>query len=144
MFLLECENYISGDIWIVRCPILEISGIGPKNEAMQMLKSAIETAANAPGFCVTLQPPCGFPTEVASNDDAILLGLVLKRQRQKKKLTLLEVAKRMGQRSKNTLLRYERGRSLPTIRQMEKLFNAIGIDHSLTIRITPKPEPQAT
>ena len=46
-------------------------------------------------------------------------------------LTLAEAAARLGQRSRNAYARYEQGRAMPTVEQVERLLEAIARGHRL-------------
>ena len=54
-----------------------------------------------------------------------MIALMLKRQREAHRLTLAEVARRLGQKSPNAYARYEQGKSLPTVEKLNKLMKAI-------------------
>ncbi len=54
-----------------------------------------------------------------------MIALMLKRQREAHRLTLIEVAQRLGQKSPNAYARYEQGKSLPTVEKLNKLMKAI-------------------
>jgi transcriptional regulator with XRE-family HTH domain len=54
-----------------------------------------------------------------------MIALMLKRQREAHRLTLLEVARHLGQKSPNAYARYEQRKSLPTMDKLNRLLKAI-------------------
>ena len=64
--------------------------------------------------------------EIGSNDNKVMIGLLLKRQRQLNNLTVQEMAERLGSSSKNAYARYEQGKTLPSIDKLQELLSAAG------------------
>ena len=64
--------------------------------------------------------------EIGSNDNKVMIGLLLKRKRQLNSLTIQQVAERLGSTSKNAYARYEQGKTLPSIDKLQDLLNATG------------------
>jgi transcriptional regulator with XRE-family HTH domain len=58
---------------------------------------------------------------------------MFRRLRLKNKLTLKEVAKRMGAKSHNAYARYEQGKSIPTIEKLSILISAINPDQDFIV-----------
>ncbi len=58
---------------------------------------------------------------------------LLRRQRMKHGLTLVEVSKRLGAKSFNTYARYEQGRSVPTIDKFSLLLSALSEDNGFVL-----------
>lgn len=71
--------------------------------------------------------------EIACDDTPVVIGLLLRRQRQKSGLSLAEAAQRLGAKSRNAYARYESGTSVPTVAKLDELLRAIAPDRDLVI-----------
>ena len=116
------ENY-----WLIEISILDAMTQGrTRKEALMMAKDLLETLVNDPAVKFTITTPSAtsefFGVE---SDSPKLLALVLRRLRLSSGLSLAEVAVRLGQKSKNTYARYERGTSVPSVDKFIKLIQAV-------------------
>jgi hypothetical protein len=96
-----------------------------RRDALLMVADAIESLANQRGFRAKVYPSQGQRFEVGSSDSATLTALLLRRQREAHGLSLADVAKRLGQRSRNAYARYERGAAVPTIEKLQRLLSIV-------------------
>jgi hypothetical protein len=122
--------------WLIEVPLLDVMTQGTsKNNAYCMIADAIESLINRKGFKVDVRPLGSESFTVGASPDSPMIALMLKRQREVHRLTLLEVARRLGQKSPNAYARYEQGKSLPTVEKLNKLLKAIdpGFDPILKI-----------
>jgi hypothetical protein len=112
--------------WLIEVPLLDITTQGTsKDDAYCMIADAIECLVNQKGFKVDVYPLCSESFTVGANRESVMIALMLKRQRESHGLTLVEVARRLGQKSPNAYARYEQGKSLPTLDKLNKLMKAI-------------------
>jgi predicted RNase H-like HicB family nuclease len=112
--------------WLVEVPLLDVITQGTsKNDAYYMIADAIEALVNQKGFRVDVRPHGNESFTVGSSLESWMVALMLKRQREAHRLTLAEVARRLGQKSPNAYARYEQGKSLPTVEKLNKLMKAI-------------------
>jgi DNA-binding XRE family transcriptional regulator len=115
-----------GRLWMAEVPMLDALTQGRSEpEALRMLADLVETMADREGFRVDVSRGAGTSLEVASNDPATLVSVLLRRQREKHGLSLTEVARRLGARSKTAYARYEQGASVPTITKFFELLAAV-------------------
>jgi len=115
-----------GKWWEIRVPILGVSTQGvTKKDAYEMVADAIEMLVEKEGFKVTVYPRRDGRFEVGSNDDKALLAYYLRRLRARNKVSLNQVAARMGSKSPNAYGRYEQGRSVPTMLKFRELLEAV-------------------
>ena len=115
-----------GKFWLVEIPAFDAITQGrTKREALAMAEDLIETMAGVSGFRAKVYAASGEAFEIGGNRLSVLLALLLRRQRERQGLTLAEAAKKLGQRSKNAYARYEQGRAMPTVEQVERLLQAI-------------------
>jgi predicted RNase H-like HicB family nuclease len=120
--------------WAIEVPILDVITQGrTKKEAYEMIADAIETLANKEGFKLNVYPGEGEDFEIDSDDTTTLLALLLKRQRVKHGLTLIEASKRLGSSSQNAFARYEQGKTRPTMQMFERLLKAIAPEKEYVI-----------
>ncbi len=123
-----------GKFWAIEVPILGVVTQGyTKKEAYEMIADAIESLVNKKGFKVEVFPGKGDYFELGSPDLSSLTAFLLRRQRMKQGLTLVEVAKRLGAKSHNTYARYEQGKSIPTIEKFSKLLSALSPDNDFVL-----------
>lgn len=117
----KCSKY-----WLVEVPLLDVMTQGTsKNDAYSMISDAIEGLVNQKGFRVDVRPLDRESFTVGASQESAMIALMLKRQREAHRLTLVEVARRLGQKSPNAYARYEQGKSLPTLEKLNKLMKAI-------------------
>jgi predicted transcriptional regulator len=125
-----------GKHWLAEIPAFDAMTQGrTKREALAMAEDLIETLAGVRGFRAKVYPAAGGTFEIGGNRLGVLLALLLRRQRERQGLTLAEAAARLGQRSRNAYARYEQGRAMPTVEQVERLLEAIAPGHRLVWHI---------
>jgi predicted RNase H-like HicB family nuclease/DNA-binding XRE family transcriptional regulator len=124
----------SGRYWAIEVPILGVVTQGStKKNAFDMISDAIESLVNKKGFKLEVFPGKNSYFEVGSLDMAVLTSFLLRRQRIKHGLTLLDVTKRLGAKSHNTYARYEQGKSVPSIEKFNQLLSAISPDRDFVL-----------
>ena len=112
--------------WLAEVPLLDVMTQGTsKDNAYQMITDAIESLINKKGFKADVRLVGGESFTIGANQETPLIALMLKRQREAHRLTLQEVARRLGQKSANAYARYEQGKSVPTVEKLNKLMRAI-------------------
>jgi transcriptional regulator with XRE-family HTH domain len=90
-------------------------------------------------------------TSVHRSDDrsasypALLLGVVLRYQREAHHLSLADVAKRIAASSRNAYARYEHGTSMPKLDTVQEILKAVAPELALTLgpRKGPTAAPRA-
>lgn len=118
--------YKDGRFWLAEVPILHVMTQGrTRTEALAMAKDLLETLVNRPGFAVDVYPRQNGKFEVSASDMRSLIGLLLRRQRERSGLSLAEAAERLGAKSRNAYARYERGTSAPTVEKLSELLQAV-------------------
>lgn len=124
----------SGRYWAIEVPILGVVTQGrTKKEAFEMMSDAIESLVNKKGFRIDVFPGRDSYFEVGSNKVGFLTAFLLRRQRIKYGLTLVEVAKRLGAKSHNAYARYEQGKSVPTVEKFNQLLSAISPERDIVL-----------
>jgi len=115
-----------GKFWLAEVPMLDALTQGrTRPEAFRMIADLVETMADKRGFRVRVYPAPHGVFEIGSDDAAGLVAVMLRRQREKHGLSLAEVARRLGARSKTAYARYEQGRSVPTVEKLFELLAAV-------------------
>ena len=99
-----------------------------------MIKDAVELLANTPGFRVDVYPGVGDQFELGARDERTLVALLLRRQRQARGLSLAEVTRRLGLKSRNAYARYEQGKAVPTVEKLTELLRAVNPERELVLR----------
>ena len=124
----------NGKFWLADIPFLELMTQGrTKKELLLMVEDLFVTLAGKKGFEVNVKCTKDGIIEIGSNDNKVMVGLLLKRKRQLNNLTIKQVAERMGSTSKNAYARYEQGKTLPSIDKLQDLLNATGPFSDLVI-----------
>ncbi|MDZ4661084.1 MAG: helix-turn-helix domain-containing protein [Pseudomonadota bacterium] len=123
-------------IWAIEIPAIGIFTQGKsKKDAYLMAKDAIETVVDEKGFAVVIEPLGDLSFSVSANEQRLLIGLLLRRQRAISGLTLMEVAKRLHSKSPNAYGRYEQGKVLPSLDKLAELLRAIDEDLDPILKI---------
>ncbi len=124
----------SGKFWAIEVPMLDVVTQGSsKKEAFDMIADAIESLANKKEFQIKIYPGKKSYFEISANDIGTFTAFILRRQRMKHGLTLVEVCKRLGSKSHNTYARYEQGRSVPTIDKFNLLLSVLSEDNDFVL-----------
>jgi hypothetical protein len=124
-----------GKWWAIEVPMLGVFTQGrSKREAYEMIKDAVELLADTPGFRVDVYPGVGRHFEVSASDERTLVALLLRRQRQARGLSLAEVTRRLGLKSRNAYARYEQGKAVPTVEKLTELLRAVNPERDLVLR----------
>ncbi len=127
-----------GRHWAAEVPPLDVYTQGTsKKDAMFMLKDAIELLADDLGIDLEIEvkPAKENRVFIGSSNVKLLIAFLLRRQRQKNKLTVIEVTTRMGARSKTAYARYEQGKSEPSLSKLQTLLSAINPDSKTVINV---------
>ena len=123
---LKGRIWREGKLWLAEVPILDALTQGrTEPEALRMIVDLVETMANREGFRATVFHGAADALEVGSNSPAALVAVLLRRQREKHGLSLAEVARKLGARSKTAYARYEQGSSVPTVSKFFELLTAV-------------------
>jgi hypothetical protein len=131
---LAGQVFRSDKHWAIEVPILGVVTQGrSREEAFEMISDAIETLVDKKGFHLQVFSGKDAYFEVGSPDTAALTAFLLRRQRVKHGLTLVEVSKRLGAKSHNTYARYEQGKSVPTIEKLNELLAAVSPDRDFVL-----------
>ncbi len=112
--------------WLIEVPLLDVMTQGTsKRDAIRMIADALESLVDRKGFKVDVRPLNGAAFTVGANQESVLIALMLKRQREAHRLTLMDVARRLKSKSPNAYARYEQGKSVPTVEKLDQLMKAI-------------------
>ena len=132
---LSGKVYRDGKLWLVEIPILDAMTQGrTRKEAYAMAVDLVEGLVNRPGFKVFVYPTRNGDFEIGVSDTKYLIALVLRRQRQASGLSLAQVARRLGARSRNTYARYEQAAAVPTVERFFELLGAVSDGRDFVLR----------
>jgi DNA-binding transcriptional regulator YiaG len=123
--------------WIASCEAIgAITQAGTLDTAIASLADAVEIIVEKRGFRAQVQELGGERGErtvlIDSTEPAPLCAAVLRHQRNRSKLSLAEVAVRLG-KSRNVYSTYERGDREPSLRQFRELLAAVAPDMALIV-----------
>jgi hypothetical protein len=123
-----------GKFWIAEIPILDLMTQGrTRKEAFEMVADLFTTLADRPGFKVTVHAGKGSAFEVSSRDAKTMVSLLLQRRREVSGLSLAEASRRLGESSGTAWARYERGASVPTIEDLDRLLHAVSPSNDFVV-----------
>lgn len=112
--------------WLIEVSLLDVMTQGTsKEDAYRMIADAIELLIDQKGLRVDVRPISGSEFTIGANKENALIALMLKRQREAHRLTLMEIARRLHSKSPNAYARYEQGKSVPTVEKLNQLMKAI-------------------
>lgn len=127
-----------GTFWLAEMELADVMTQGrTRKEALAMLGDALGSLVNRKGFDVVVEGT-GEDVLVKASDPAALIALAFKRQREKHGLSLADVAKALGQTSRNSYARYERGTSVPTLDKIDELFRAVAPERPVVLSMRPR------
>ena len=123
---LKGRFYKSGNFWLAEIPLLDAMTQGhTRRELFEMVVDLVETLVDRPDFSAQVHPGKSGEFELSASDSQLLLGMVLRRQRERSGLSLAEVAERLGVKSRNAYARYERGTATPSVTKLSELIQAV-------------------
>lgn len=129
----------AGPWWYAECDAIGAYTQGTsRRHAATMLADAIETKIGRDGLGVRVieigrAGDDAFDVLVASDHPHALITEVLRHQRNINKLTLAEVAEKLGASSINSYAAYERGKREPSISKLCELLAAVAPDIVLVV-----------
>ena len=124
-----------GKWWLAEVPVFDAMTQGrTRKEAFEMIVDWFATMVDRKDFSLQIYSARGDEFEVASDDARAMISLLLQRQRHKSGLSLAQVARRLGAKSRNAYARYERGASVPTVEKLDELLRAIAPDRDIVVR----------
>src|SRR5215813_8876975 len=123
--------------WIATCDAIgAITQAGTLESAIASLADAVEILVDKKGFRAKVSEVGGDRGErtvlIDSTAPAMLCAAVLRYQRGRSKLSLTDVAERLG-KSRNTYATYERGEREPSLSQFRELLAAVAPDMALMV-----------
>lgn len=135
--MLRGRVYKNGAHWLIECPALDaMSQAKTKREAYEMLVDWIQTALDQPKFEVAIIPDSataeGF--DISFVDFKPIMGLMIERTRQKHEMTLDDIAKHMGLKSRSNISHYETGKHALNLDKAQEIFDAMGYDVEISIK----------
>jgi len=132
---LSGKVYRDGKLWLAEIPILDAMTQGrTRKEAYAMAVDLVESLVNQPGFKALAYPTKNGDFEVGVSDTKHLVALVLRRQRQASGLSLAQVARRLGAKSRNAYARYEQAAAVPTVERFFELLAAVSDGRDFVLR----------
>ncbi|HLG20161.1 MAG TPA: helix-turn-helix transcriptional regulator [Bdellovibrionota bacterium] len=135
MLAFEGHIHKDGKFWLVEIPGLNLMTQGrSKTEAYKMARSVVIDASGNGRLKLHLGKGPSNTFLILSEDTDTLIPLLLKKQRQKANLTVMEASKRLGSNSPNAYGVYEYGRAKPTLKKLEQLLSAVNPEHHVTLK----------
>jgi transcriptional regulator with XRE-family HTH domain len=121
--------------WSAEAPIAGVYTQGKsRKDAMVMLGLAFEDLINRPAFKVKVtEHGPGGEVLVEANEPAVLVAHVLKYQRETHGLSLADVQKALGESSRTTYARYERGQVVPSLQKLIDALRAVAPELGVVI-----------
>ena len=136
-----------GPWWSAECDLVGAFTQGrSRKDARAMLADCIETKINRAGFKVSVTELAadgkdGYSVFIDAEPLTLLTAEVLKYQRAKHRLSLSDVAKKLGASSRNAYASYERGRTEPSISKLRQLLAVVAPEMTLVIGPRPRSHP---
>lgn len=133
---LQGKVYKSGKFWLAECPALDAMTQGKsKRDAINMLKDWIQSAAGRPQLAIDIAEGQAGRISIETKELAPILALMLQRAREESGLSVRQVAAKLGLKSHTAYAQYERGKSEPSLSQLEKFLAVISPTRKLRLRI---------
>ena len=112
-----------------------------RKDALVELAALVEVIVESPGFKVNISEGGPGQVYVTANEPALLAARVLRHQRERHKLTMADVAKRLGASSINAYAAYEQGKREPSLSKYLELLAAVAPEIAMTIGQRKGPAP---
>jgi transcriptional regulator with XRE-family HTH domain len=125
--------------WAAECEVAHIWTQGlTKEEAMFNIAEVLEMMVDKPGFKATVtelgpDPRGGITVWVEGNDPSLVVSRVLFEQRITHRLSLADVAAKLGASSRNAYASYEQGRRDPSLGKLLELLAVVAPELGLVI-----------
>jgi DNA-binding XRE family transcriptional regulator len=122
--------------WLAEVRDLDLVTQGTsRRDAANMIRDAIESLVNRAGFRVQVEMDRVGGCTIGSNNDAVLVSLMLRALRGREGLSVREVARRLGAKSPNAYAQYETGRVAPSIDTLSRLLAALNPEFDAVLRV---------
>ena len=128
-----------GSAWLAECDVVGAYTEGrSRKDAMAMLADCIATKIDPTKIKISVtavgeESPGVHVVQIDADNLPLLAAEVLGYQREAHKLTLAEVAKRIGASSLNAYAAYEHGTREPSLSKFRELLGAIAPELALTV-----------
>ena len=130
-----------GSLWRAECPLVGAYTQGKSRaDAAAMLADCIEVLIDHPGLHISVaeigpvaRVKHAYAVSVGATDVSLLLAEVLKHQRRLHKLTIAEVATRLGAKSSNAYAAYEQGQREPSLSKFVEFLSVVAPELALTV-----------
>lgn len=123
-----------GRFWLADVPVFDAMTQGrTRKEALAMIADWFATVIDREGFAITVEPVRGGGFEIGSSDARAMIGLLLRRQRERSGLSMAQVA-RQRLRSEGAYARYERGLAVPTVDKLDELLRVVARGRAFVLR----------
>ncbi len=124
--LLEGRVWKEKKFYLIEVEALDLLTQGrTKKEAYEMIKDATESLVNKKGFLIEIHRHKKNEFYLEANHPGLLMALLLKRQREKHRLTLRDLQKRLNFKSPNAYAQYELGKHFPTLGKFQQFIGAM-------------------
>lgn len=143
--MLVGRIFKSGAFWAAEAPDIGVYTQGTsRSDAEAMLADAVQEVVDRDGFVVEVSRIGMGEVTLDANQPKLLAAQVLKYQREIHKLSLADVAKKLGAASRNAYASYEQGRTEPTLSKYLELLRVVAPE--MVLRVEPRrrtPAPRA-
>jgi len=146
MMLIGRIEKQEGPFWSAECPSIGAYTQGrSRADAADMLREVVELMVGQADFKATVTElgpdDGGFAVYVSASEPAKLAALVLRYQREIHKLSLADVAEKLGASSRNAYASYEQGKREPSLGKYLELLAVVAPD--LVLAVTPRAATKA-
>lgn len=112
-----------------------------RKEAVEALVANIDLLVESPGFKAAADDAGPGEVYITANEPWLLAARVLRYQRERHKLTLADVAKKLGASSINAYAAYEQGKREPSFSKYLEFLRVVAPEMALTVGPRKGPTP---
>lgn len=132
--MLVGKIFKSGRYWAAEASSIGVYTQGTtRADAEAMLADAVREVVNREGFTVSVSRLQSDDVSIGASSPHLLAAQVLKYQREVHKLSLADVALRLGAKSRNAYAAYEQGKTEPTLSKYLELLAVVAPEMALTV-----------
>jgi len=134
--LVEGRIVRDGSWYLAEIPLLDgMTRSRTRKAALAMAVDWVRSLSAARGVTVSARALDAERFVLKCDPPEALVALALRRRREAAGLSLADVARRIGAKSRNAYARYEQGTSLPTLTKLAELLRAVDPDRDLALTI---------
>jgi DNA-binding XRE family transcriptional regulator/predicted RNase H-like HicB family nuclease len=124
-----------GKYWAVHCPALQADTQGKsRKDGLEMMKDWVQSMLDDPSYKVEVELTGDDSFSISVQDPSPIMALIVQRARASSGMTLDQLAKKLGLKSRSNAAHYETGKHAPSLAKAQDILDALGFDLEISVR----------